>query len=328
MDNAKEYVKLYMQKREECFKKWGYYYPPREWSEFETRNDKVFQKYLKKKEEQNNLLSMTKGYVSLLNNTKEFGFFHAFTKNDYNLLNNVLYQTSRQELLNSGMTASGTDHCNVLMNALSSFACNDFEVIEYFFPRELPLSKGRFYTENSVNLLKILYYKENHLLDETLTKVQKFLGKKITLWEKYVVSYFLSLINRDTEQANFCLQELCTAYQKSGDLDKLDKCFASEIHGLYRFARLIDEPFFKGIKRPKHACFFEEFENWQAEQGYPQGRLFYIYPQEMDYMNKIFEAQLPTVTLIKSSNSSRKEFYKDVEKFAFDLTENVKKISG
>jgi len=40
-------------------------------------------------------------------------------------------------------------------------------------------------------------------------------------------------------------------------------------------------------------------------------------------MNKIFEAELPTVALKESENTPRKEMYKDVEKFAFDLTENI-----
>jgi hypothetical protein len=324
----KEYVKLYKQESEACFKKWGYYYPPREWSEFETWNNKVFQEHLKEMEAQNNLLLMTKCYVALLNNTKEFGFFHAFNSCDYTLLNNVLYQTSRQKLLDRGMKSSGSDHCNVLMDALSAFSCNDFEVINHFFPKELPLSKGTYYTENAVNMLKTLYYKQSDLKDEALEKARIFLDKKLSLWEKYVVSYFISLVDRNPEQASFCLQELCSAYQKLGqnEISKLEKCFSSPVHGLYRFVREIDEPFFKEIKRPKHACFLEAFEIWQEEHGYPQGGLFYSYPKEMDYMNKIFEAELPTVALRESENKPRKEFYKDVEKFAFDLTENIKLI--
>jgi hypothetical protein len=321
-----KYLKLYKQRSDEQLKKWGRRYPPLDWSEFEAWNSQTCQRYLSEGQEWKSEVIKTKVYVDLLDNTEMFGFFVAFQKRDYEILNNVLYQTSRQKLLDRSMTASGTDHANVLMNAACAFACNDFEIIDYFFPKVLPLSKGRFYTEVSVNLLKILYYKQDNLLDEALKKAGKFLSKKITSWEKYVVAYFLALVNRDAEQANTCLQELFTAYQKMGDFDKLEKCFAAEIHGFYRFAKIIDEEFFQKLEYPKHNCFFKEFEIWQKAHHYPKGKLFYIYPAEMDYMNKIFEAQLPEMALIEEKVGNRTEIYKDVEKFALDLTENVKKI--
>ncbi len=251
----------------------------------------------------------------------------VFQNGGYEDLNNVLYQTSRRRLLECAMTASGTDHANALQDALAAFACNDFEIIEHFFPKHLPLSKGIYYTENIVNLLHIIYYGENESRDEVLKKVEKFLSKKLTNWEKYFVLYFMALLDRDAEQASECLQELCVAYQKQGyPVDALDKCFAAELHGLYRFARLIDEDFFNSITRPKHDCFFEEFEIWQQENNYPKGKLFYTYPPEMDYVNKLFAAELPTVALREEKYGTKTEVYKDKEKFAKDLTENIKRI--
>ena len=322
--NQKRYIELYTQKREDCFKRWGYYYPPIDWNEFEAWNNHTYQKYLNKDEWKNKTLK-TELYISLLNNDKEFGFLIAFQNYDFEILNNVIYQTSMQKLLDRSMTASGTDHANVLLNALSAFACNNFDVIDHFFPRELTLSKGKYYTEASVNLLKVLYYKDNHLLEESLQIANKFLNRKITLWEKLIIQYFISLVERNLEQVNVCLQELCPAYQKIGDFDKLEKCFAKEIHGLYRFIKIIDSDFFEEVKLPKHDCFFEEFETWQKEHNYPKGEIFYSYPKEMEYMNKIFSAELPIVTLTKK-NSNQTELYKNEEQFASDLTDNIKKI--
>jgi len=205
-----------------------------------------------------------------------------------------------------------------------------FEVIDYIFPKELQHSKGRFYTEVSVNLLKVLYYKETEQKETALKIADKFLSKKITAWDKYVVLYFIALINNDHVKASSCLQELCSAYQKmehSVDkiYNKIGKCFAQEIHGMYRFAKIIDADLFSKIIRPRHSCFSEEFEWWQEENNYPKGEIFYSYPSEMDYMNKILDAQLPTVSLCKPYPNDKK-FYKDEEKFANDLTENVKRI--
>lgn len=327
MKNTEKFLKTYEEIADESFQKWGYYYPPKTWDEFYAWNNKSYEKYLNEKEDD---VQKTKSYVGLLDTTKEFGFYIAFQKLDYELLNNVIYQTSRQELLDRAMTASGTDHCNVLMNVLSAFSCNDFETIDYFFPKNLEHSKGKYYTEISVNLLKVLYYNETERKEEALQKAEKFLGKKISAWEKYVILYFKSLINQDANEASSYLQELCTAYQKMehsvGKLhNKLAKYFASEIHGLYRFPKIINQELFSKITQPKHLCFSEEFESWQQKNNYPKGKIFYHYPAEMGYMNKIFEAKLPVVSLHKP-NPNKNELYKDVDKFARDLTENVKTI--
>lgn len=326
MKIADKYIKLYEEISEENFEKWGYYYPPKNWDELNAWDTKSFEKHLKDKEDN---IKKTKSYVSLLKSVNDFGFYIAFQKRDFELLNNVLYQTSRHNLLNKGMLASGTDHCIAFFGAINSFSCNDFEIIAYFFPKKLPHSKGTYYNEVSVNLLKVLYFKQSELKDEALQKADKFLLKKNTAWEKYAVLYFIALINKNEIDASNCLIELCKAYQKMNQSvsklhNKLAKCFASEIHGLYRFAKVINEDLFNKIVRPKHHCFSEEFELWQKENDYPKGNLFYDYPEKMDYMNKILKAELPTVA-IHNPYPNKKTLYKDVEKFLKDLTENTAK---
>jgi hypothetical protein len=323
MKNAQKYIKLYEEQSEESFREQGYYYPPRNWGDLYLREDRIYEKYLNKKEDD---LIKTKSYIALLNITK-FGFYIAFQTLDYEILNNVLYQTSRRRLLDMGGT-DGADHCIAFWDALNSFACNDFEVIDHFFPKALPHSKGTYYAEVSLNLLKVLYYGEVELKEDALKKAEKFLLKKITSWDRYGVLYLMALIDRNAEDASECLRELCPAYQKIGDIYPLDKCFASRIHGLYRFARIVDEDFFKRITRPRHPSFSEGFELWQEEHDYPRGELFYRRPSKMDYMNKILEAQLPTIELheVRYEGDRRSHRYKNTEKFDRDLTENVKKL--
>ena len=332
MKNVKKYIKLYYEKSEQPFAKQGYYYPPRNWKDFEDWTLKTFQKHLqdeKKYEEKKYVKPYLKTslYLALLSQSYYFGYLIAFEKMDYEILNNVIFQNTRRTLLKRSMAASGTDHCNVLFDVLSAFACNDFEVIESFFPKELPLAKGTYSTENSVNLIHVLYYKQHHLANSAIEKANKFLNKKISSLDKYVVKYFIALYNRDLPETNFCLQELCKAYQRQGyPTDKIDKCFANEIHGLYRFARIIDNDFFNKIELPKHDSFFIDFEIWQKENSFPKGNIFYKYPSEMNYMNKIFEAEIPKMTLKEYKNGNRKELYKDVETFGMNLHSNVLKI--
>ncbi|MBO3116591.1 hypothetical protein J4050_07530 [Winogradskyella sp. DF17] len=328
MKNAKKFIETYEELAEESFRKWGYYYPPKTWQEFDSRNYTYFEKYLKDKED---VIKNTKSYVRLAGKMNDFGFYNLYQNFDFENLNNILFQTSRQMLLNRGMLASGTDHCNVLFNTFRSFSCNDFSVIDHFFPKELPQSKGKYYTEVSVNLLKVLYYQQKQFENKALEKADKFLSKKITGWEKHTIQYFKALVNNDAKGASNCLKELCTAYQKKEySVNKLSnqlaKYFAYEINGMYRFAMIVNRELFEEIKQPSHHCFSNKFEQWQKENNFPKGKVFYKYPKEMEFINAIFEAELPTVELYNPYPDRKKvELFKNVEKFVKDLTENANK---
>ena len=77
MKNALQYLKIYEEIAEESFKKWGYYYPPRNWQELYDWDDKSYEKYLKEKEDD---VLKTKSYLTQLHTTDEFGFYLAFQK--------------------------------------------------------------------------------------------------------------------------------------------------------------------------------------------------------------------------------------------------------
>lgn len=329
MKNTQKYRKLYLEQSQESFEKWGYYHPPRNWEEFEEKNIKVVGKYLtteRFKEEQTTPEIQVKLYLNLLgDNLKHFGFFTVFDKNHFEEINDVIFQTSRNKLLLRATTASGTDHTISLMDALSAFSCNDFEIIDSFFPKNL-FSENVYFPSICVNLLNVIYHKQTNSAQEALQRADKFLKKKNTTWDKNIVLYFLALYHRDVSEANEALQNLCTAYQKMEHsvmsiYNKMEKCFATEIHGLYRLAKLIDEEFFENLTIPKHHCFFQEFELWHKENNYPKGKIFYAYPQEMDYLNRIYRAKIPKVTLKK--HKSTPKLMKDVELFAQELAESV-----
>lgn len=218
------------------------------------------------------------------------------------------------------MTASGTDHAYAFFDLLGAFACNDFDIIQSFLPQDLPLSAGQFYTENGANLVKILYFKQTELEQTAVQKAQKFLAKKLTIWERKVVEFLLAVLDKNASKCSEILQDLCKAYQKFGyPTQNLDKCFAAEIHGLYRFVRCVDNELFLQIKVPKHDCFFADFEEWQSKNNYPKGEIFYKYPPKLGLINKILIAKIPKVSLHKPYENDKK-LYKDSEKFAKDLS--------
>lgn len=333
MKNVKKYIKLYNEKSLESFKKWGYYYPPRNWDEFLAWEKGSYEEHLKDEEKHNEREKerpdrpyiKPKLYLSLLDSINDFGYLCAFEKMNYFDLNNVIFQSSKHNLLHYAMLGSGANHCVNFLKVVSAYACNNFKMTEYFLPENLPQSKGTYYTEVCVNLLKVMYYNQEEYAASAIEKADKFLKKKTTAFEEHFVRSFIAIYQRDLDSINSSLKELCKAYQQQGyPVSKLDKCFAEEIHGLYRFIRTIDESFFNKVELPEHDCFFKEFEIWQKKNNYPKGGIFYIYPSEMNYINKILQSEIPIVTL--KENGNRKELITDVDDFASKLTENVERM--
>ena len=319
----KEYIKEYQKLREKRFKDWGYYSTPINWQEFEESNQRIFQKYLKDSKVLSDDVLRTKLYNSLLlDDIKYFAYYIAFLDGDYKQLNNALWQTGREELIRGGLLASGTIYtAGILRGLFTSFACNDFSVISSFIPKDLPLLKGTYYPQNVINLLYALYYQDEDRLSESIILAQQFLDKKKrTGMEEFSVRYFINLARKDAAGISQNLQNLCLAYQRRGyPFEKIDKCFADEVHGLYRLVKYFDDSMFEEVSMPSHKTFLHEFEKWQVHNQFPQGQQFYIYPQDMADANKILKNELPRIHIEKSGRN----LGIDVDRFAVDLSQLI-----
>ncbi len=330
MKNAQKYLKFYDLIREENYEQHGYYGPPfKTWEEYEEDLDRVYENHLKNSDQRikhpDERYKKTSLYLGLLNDLQSFGFYLAIKAKDFELLNNVLYQGGLRDLLNSASFTGFQD--NSLSGLTHLFASNHFEHIEKFLPPHIGLSGGGYGLEVNVNLLKVMLYDRKDLRGEAVEIAEQFLQKKrIPKREHYGVRYFLALLNRDAEEASRCLQESCKALQRTqiswGYRNKLFKCFDWGTHAYYRLARFIDEDFFAAIEPPTHPSFSQEFEDWQKENNYPKGRLFYQYPEKLDYMNKILQAEIPVAT-IKKRKYFRQSFDSLGDQFMMDLTVNV-----
>ena len=319
----KEYIKEYQKMREERFKDWGYYSTPINWQEFEESNQRIFQKYLKDSKVLSDNVLRTKLYSNLLlDDIKYFAYYIAFLDGDYKQLNNALWQTGREELIRGGLLASGTIYTDGILRGLfTSFACNDFSVISSYIPKDLPLLKGTYYPQNVINLLHALYYQDEDRLSESIILAQQFLDKKKrTGMEEFSVRYFINLARKDAAGISQNLQNLCLAYQRRGyPFEKIDKCFADEVHGLYRLVKYFDDSMFEEVSMPSHKTFLQEFEKWQVQNQFPQGQQFYIYPQDMADANKILKNELPRIHIEKSG----RDLGIDVDRFAVDLSQLI-----
>ena len=319
----KEYIKEYQKMREERFKDWGYYSTPINWQEFEESNQRIFQKYLKDSKVLSDDVLRTKLYSSLLlDDIKYFAYYIAFLDGDYKQLNNALWQTGREELIRGGLLASGTIYTDGILRGLfTSFACNDFSVISSYIPKDLPLLKGTYYPQNVINLLYALYYQDEDRLSESLILAQQFLEKKKrTGMEEFSVRYFINLARKDVAGISQNLQNLCLAYQRRGyPFEKIDKCFADEVHGLYRLVKYFDDSMFEEVSMPCHKTFLQDFEKWQVQNQFPQGQQFYVYPQDMADANRILTKELPRIHIEKSG----RDLVIDVERFAVELSQLI-----
>ena len=319
----KEYIKEYQKMREVRFKDWGYYSTPINWQEFEESNQRIFQKYLKDSKVLSDKVLRTKLYCSLLlDDIKYFAYYTAFLDGDYKQLNNALWQTGREELIRGGLLASGTIYTDGILRGLfTSFACNDFSVISSYIPKDLPLLKGTYYPQNVINLLYALYYQDEDRLSESIILAQQFLEKKKrTGMEEFSVRYFINLAKKDAAGISQNLQNLCLAYQRRGyPFEKIDKCFADEVHGLYRLVKYFDNSMFEEVRMPSHKTFLQEFEKWQVQNQFPQGQQFYIYPQDMAVANRMLTQDLPRIYVEKSG----RDLVIDVDRFAVDLSQLI-----
>lgn len=296
MKNIKKYIKLYLGDAEKSKTKYGYYYPPRNWEDFEFWLNRTFQKHFV--DEPNEELNLeARLYVTLLaDHFVRFGYFSVFNKTplDFQYLNDVIYQTARSEHLDvdSFMVTGNRFH-----HILSAFASNDTEPADTFVPDDYMCSTRMFYTDMAVNLFLIYYRKRDDLREEIIPLANKFLAGKRSVFDKSVVEYFLALIDKDATKASTALQNICVGYQKRGDVDKKDKLFLHEVHGLYRMVKFVDEDLFLELTQPQHPAFFNDFEDWQKQNNYPKGKLAYTYPPQMNLLNKILQAKLPALSI-------------------------------
>ena len=315
----KEYIKLYQKMREDYYQKWGNYSHPENLTDFEKLNQQIFEEHLKKYNNSSNEILKTKLYIDLvLNRIQYFGYYSAFCEGDFKKLNNALWQNGRNDLLRGGMTPSGTSYTrNIIKGIFTCFACNDFEVIQSIIPHTLPLLKGTYYTENVINLLHSIYYNEDERLKAVMGKAESFLTKKkMTGLAEYYVRFFIFLAKKEVNGISECLQKLCESHQKQGyPIQKIDKCFIPEIHGLYHLVRFLDKNLFEKIKLPSHKCFLKELEEWQQKNNFLKGTQFYKYPEILTDANCILQSPLPVIHLIKADG----KLMLDVEKFAKEL---------
>ena len=233
-------------------------------------------------------------------NPSEFqeGFYDAVRGQDWQSVNDYLYQEMCYWLIPCSDGGGGYDHCFRFYQALEAFACGAERVLEQVYPLELGLTENgyRFYVAGS-NLVIAQYYHDEELLKQALETANKFIGSRASKWERYAIAFLLNLINKELEAANDNLLNVCKGYGRVEKpmLAAEDVCIPA--HGLYCIAKswLTAEEFAK-LTMPKHKAFLQEYAQWRLENAAPTLKPYMVYPKDMDIFNRIYA--MPTAKTI------------------------------
>lgn len=214
--------------------------------------------------------------------------YHHLPSEDWEAVNDAQYQYGRYLLTAKCVFGLYYDPRPVL----EVLAANDWSILDCNAPDALgEHSWGPW--QASGNLLLGLYHRHEPTIEKGVAQSEKLLAlKKTTQWDKAYVGYFLALAQREMVKASRYLNEVCAGYSRL-DLPPVAKTFCSLAHGMYNFARRILSPEeFAQLEMPVHDSFIREFATWQQEQGYPCGKIAFLYPEpQFRILNQVLQLQ-------------------------------------
>ena len=257
-----------------------------------------------------------------------FGLREAFMRWDMRHLLNVLHQSSRMMSVGLRKSSSGYDHCINFHKAISAFAANDVPLVNSLLPKDLGTSKnGYLPMVTGVNLMMPLLYKDEKAIDVAKKSALKWLSGKRSIFEKSIVEFLLALTEKDMAKASKQLKQVCEGTRKVGDttfITKMEKFFCRYAHGLYNFAYFVlPQEDFKRLIQPEDKGFIKEFAQWNVENGFPKGEIFFPMSGRLSPFNVILEIDQPEEKLYKKIYGSKTYIQTDEKAFLKDLTEKV-----
>lgn len=310
---SKKYIKFYEAGDNNSNKNW------KSVDEYLQAQKDIYEEILLEKHD--DLEKKIKFHLYFIDNPYTLGLYISLKNENWKLLNDTLYQSSRQKLLD--ITEDGYDHSGEFWEVMDAMACNDIEALEACFPQNIGLCNNGYPAfVIASNMLIKLWYNTFEKDDKVLEKARKMLTQKKSLWEKAIVGFLLAIYDKDMEYASRQLDEVCKSSRRI-DKPSLHKYFCPEAHGLYNIARMIlEKDIFEKLKFPEDEGFIDEFAIWQKDNNYPKGELFVVYPKELDFMNKLLRCNIPICRLHKPYRN-KKVMYRDCETMREDFLKGL-----
>jgi hypothetical protein len=245
-------------------------------------------------------------------------YYCAFKSRDMNYLNDVLFETAH--FLQMGdITSPGCDHgyhgMRITPNLL---AANMMDRIKLLLPQELGISTYSFVGASIANILMAIMYDNRELKKDAEVIATKELKKKNPTYCQLHVECMLAILNQDYETFNYKINDYCNSYLKAKDFEfnAFNRRFCIEAHGMYNLARYAFDSVMKDkIAMPVAGNFCQELAMWQNEHGNAVGKTHHIYPESLDFYNRLVKAKPGQMYLIKEG----KNLYIDTNKYLKDI---------
>lgn len=245
-------------------------------------------------------------------------YYQAFKVHDMELLNDVLFETA--QLLQIGNIMSpDTDHGYFGMKVTPNLmAANLMDRIKLLLPEENGIAACSYVGASIANLLMAILYDNVELKSDALKIAETELNKKNKKYCKLYIECMKAILQCDYETFNEKINLFCKAYMgvKEYGFNDFNRRFCIEAHGMYNLAKYA----FDGAMRDKIALpaadnFCQELAVWQEEHNFCIGKIHYVYPEKLDFYNRLMHSTPVQMHLIKKGRKN----YIDTDRYLEDI---------
>lgn len=233
-------------------------------------------------------------------------YYNAFKVHDMEMLNDVMYESAHL-LQMCNISSTGTDHSYYGLRITPNLlAANMMDRVKLLLPEDNGVSTSSYIGAAIANLLIGIMYDSPELKEDALKLCEKQLDKKITKYYRLYIECMRAVLRCDYDEFNDKIHPFCKAYMSARDYDMngFNRRFCIEAHGMYNLAKYAYNGAMKNkIILPAADNFCQDLAVWQEDHGCRQGKVYYHYPEELDFYNRLMKCQPVTMHLIKKGRS-------------------------
>ena len=168
------------------------------------------------------------------------------------------------------------------------------------------------------NLLMGILYENEELKADALKIAEKELNKKNPTYCKLHIECMKAILQCDYEAFNEKINLFCKAYMSVREFgfNSFHKRFCIEAHGMYNLAKFAFEGALSNkIVLPTAENFCQELARWQEEHDRCAGKVHYIYPEKLEFYNRLMNSTPVQMHLIKKGRKN----YIDTDRYLKDI---------
>lgn len=215
---------------------------------------------------------------------------------DFESVNNCIFQKERTHILN---IYDGW-YSDEFLSLLEAYACGDGETVEQTLPKELELCEyGYDFYVAGCNITRAMHYRDEDLFEQIEPQIEKFINGKAAKWERSAIAFLYAVVKGEFEKTGIYLLDMCKSYRRVS-LAGASKKFCIYAHGIYCIAmEYLSEKDLKKIELPDIDNFDKGYAHWRKKYKDIKPKAYYIYPENMNLVNKAFELPVPKMSILR-----------------------------